>query len=165
MKFTTAEKGSGYIKDFSAKLTVPYTAQTDHYNFAFYFGPNKYAILKHVATTEGDDELHLERLIPLGWGIFGWVNRWFVIPVFDFLRQFIPSFGLIILILAVLVKVIISPLTYKSYISTAKMRVIKPEVDELAKKYPRQEDAMKRQQDNKHPLWQYHSQNIRLFLP
>lgn len=146
MKFTTAEKGSGYIKDFSAKLTVPYTAQTDHYNFAFYFGPNKYAILKHVATTEGDDELHLERLIPLGWGIFGWVNRWFVIPVFDFLRQFIPSFGLIILILAVLVKVIISPLTYKSYISTAKMRVIKPEVDELAKKYPRQEDAMKRQQ-------------------
>lgn len=83
-------------------------------------------------------------MIPLGWGIFGWVNRWFVIPVFDFLRQFIPSFGLIILILAVLVKVIISPLTYKSYISTAKMRVIKPEVDELAKKYPRQEDAMKR---------------------
>ena len=75
MKFTTAEKGSGYIKDFSAKLTVPYTAQTDHYNFAFYFGPNKYAILKHVATTEGDDELHLERLIPLGWGIFGWVNK------------------------------------------------------------------------------------------
>ena len=146
MKFTTAEKGSGYIKDFSAKLTVPYTAQTDHYNFAFYFGPNKYAILKHVATTEGDDELHLERLIPLGWGIFGWVNRWCVIPVFDFLRNFIPSFGLIILILAVLVKVIISPLTYKSYISTAKMRVIKPEVDELAKKYPRQEDAMKRQQ-------------------
>lgn len=57
-----------------------------------------------MATTEGDDELHLERLIPLGWGIFGWVNRWFVIPVFDFLRQFIPSFGLIILILAVLVK-------------------------------------------------------------
>ncbi len=73
-------------------MTVPYTAQTDHYNFAFYFGPNKYAILKHVATTEGDDELHLERLIPLGWGIFGWVNRWFVIPVFDFLRQFIPEF-------------------------------------------------------------------------
>ena len=74
--------------------------------------------------------------MPLGWGIFGWVNRWFVIPVFDFLRNYIASFGLIILILAVLVKVIISPLTYKSYISTAKMRVIKPEVDELDKKYP-----------------------------
>ena len=86
MKFTTAEKGSGYIKDFSAKLTVPYTAQTDHYNFAFYFGPNKYAILKHVATTEGDDELHLERLIPLGWGIFGWVNRWCVIPCVNLSR-------------------------------------------------------------------------------
>lgn len=145
MAFDTAAPESDYLKDFSLRTAVPYTPQTTGYDFAFYFGPNKYAILKKVAGPEGED-LHLERLIPLGWGIFGWVNRWFVIPVFDFLRHYIASFGIIILILSILVKLIISPLTYKSYVSTAKMRLIKPEVDELAKKYPKQEDAMKRQQ-------------------
>ena len=145
--FTTAQPGSGYIKDFSARMTVPYTAQTEGYDFAFYFGPNEYSILKKVGDTDaGDGDLYLERLIPLGWGIFGWINRWCVIPVFDFLRNYIPSFGIIILILAVLVRLVISPLTYKSYVSMAKMRLIKPQVDELAKKYPKQEDAMKRQQ-------------------
>ena len=74
------------------------------------------------------------------------MNRWCVIPVFDFLRNYIPSFGIVILILAVLIRLVISPLTYKSYVSMAKMRLIKPQVDELAKKYPKQEDAMKRQQ-------------------
>ena len=145
MGFTTAQPGSGYVKNFRAQMTVPYTADTEGYDFAFYYGPNKYSILKKVAATEGDD-LYMERLIPLGWGIFGWVNRWFVIPVFDFLRNYIPSFGIVILILAVLIRLIISPLTYKSYVSMAKMRLIKPQVDELAKKYPKQEDAMKRQQ-------------------
>ena len=145
--FTTAQPGSGYIKDFSARMTVPYTAQTEGYDFAFYFGPNEYSILKKVGDTDaGDGDLYLERLIPLGWGIFGWINRWCVIPVFDLLRNYIPSFGIIILILAVLVRLVISPLTYKSYVSMAKMRLIKPQVDELAKKYPKQEDAMKRQQ-------------------
>ena len=145
--FTTAQPGSGYIKDFSARMTVPYTAQTTGYDFAFYFGPNEYSILKKVGDTDAaDGDLYLERLIPLGWGIFGWINRWCVIPVFDFLRNYIPSFGIIILILAVLVRLVISPLTYKSYVSMAKMRLIKQQVDELAKKYPKQEDAMKRQQ-------------------
>ena len=145
MGFTTAQPGSGYVKNFRAQMTVPYTADTEGYDFAFYYGPNKYSILKKVIATEGDD-LYMERLIPLGWGIFGWVNRWFVIPVFDFLRNYIPSFGIVILILAVLIRLIISPLTCKSYVSMAKMRLIKPQVDELAKKYPKQEDAMKRQQ-------------------
>ena len=145
MGFTTAQPGSGYVKNFRAQMTVPYTADTEGYDFAFYYGPNKYSILKKVTATEGDD-LYMERLIPLGWGIFGWVNRWFVIPVFDFLRNYIPSFGIVILILAVLIRLIISPMTYKSYVSMAKMRLIKPQVDELAKKYPKQEDAMKRQQ-------------------
>ncbi|WP_418676508.1 membrane protein insertase YidC [Alistipes dispar] len=143
--FSTAHPGSGYVKDFTARMTVPYTPQTEGYDFAFYFGPNKYSILKKVGLSEGDD-LHMERLIPLGWGIFGWVNRWCVIPVFDFLRNYIPSFGIVILILAVLIRLVISPLTYKSYVSMAKMRLIKPQIDELAKKYPKQEDAMKRQQ-------------------
>ena len=144
MKFATEQPGSGYVKQFAARMAVPYTPQTEAYDFAFYFGPNKYSILRKV---EVDGErLALERLIPLGWGIFGWINRWCVIPVFDFLRNYIGSFGVIILILAVLIRLVISPMTYKSYVSMAKMRLIKPQVDELNKKYPKQEDAMKRQQ-------------------
>lgn len=147
MAFTTDKPGSDFLKNFSAQMAVPYTLQTEGYDFAFYFGPNKYSTLKKV----GDDgesaaELHLERLVPLGWGIFGWVNRWCVIPVFDFLRNYIASFGIIIFILALLIKIVISPLTYKSYVSMAKMRLVKPEIDELTKKYPKKEDAMKRQQ-------------------
>ena len=124
---------------------APGSELVEGYDFAFYFGPNKYAILKKVTDNNGAD-LHMERLIPLGWGIFGWVNRWCVIPVFDFLRNYIGSFGIIILILVILVKLVISPLTYKSYVSMAKMRLIKPQVDELNKKYPKKEDAMKKQQ-------------------
>ncbi len=145
LAFDTAAPGSELLKSFSAQMTVPYTVQTEGYDFAFYFGPNKYAILKKVVAADGE-ELHMERLIPLGWGIFGWVNRWCVIPVFDFLRNYIASFGIIILILVILVKLVISPLTYKSYVSMAKMRLIKPQVDELNKKYPKKEDAMKKQQ-------------------
>ena len=145
MKYSTAEPDSGYIKDFAATMSVPYTPQTEAYDFAFYLGPNKYAILKQIKDADGK-RIALERLIPLGWGIFGWVNRWVTIPVFDVLRQYIASFGIIILILAILVKIVIFPLTYKSYLSTAKMRVIKPEMDALNAKYPNQEDAMKKQQ-------------------
>ena len=145
MAFYTAAPGSELLKSFSVQMAVPYSAQVEGYDFAFYFGPNKYAILKKVTDNNGAD-LHMERLIPLGWGIFGWVNRWCVIPVFDFLRNYIGSFGIIILILVILVKLVISPLTYKSYVSMAKMRLIKPQVDELNKKYPKKEDAMKKQQ-------------------
>ena len=145
MAFDTAAPGSELLKSFSVQMAVPYSAQVEGYDFAFYFGPNKYAILKKVTDNNGAD-LHMERLIPLGWGIFGWVNRWCVIPVFDFLRNYIGSFGIIILILVILVKLVISPLPYKSYVSMAKMRLIKPQVDELNKKYPKKEDAMKKQQ-------------------
>ncbi len=145
MGFETMENGSGYVKQFAMEAALPYSPQTETLHLGLYFGPNKYAILKKVADPAGE-ELQLERMIPLGWGIFGWVNRWFVIPVFDLLRNFNLNFGIVILILAVLVKVIIFPMTYKSYVSMAKMRIIKPEVDLLAQKYPKQEDAMKRQQ-------------------
>ena len=145
LSFDTAAPESSLLKSFTAQMGVPYTPQTEGYDFAFYFGPNKYSILKKVDDPRGA-EIHLERLVPLGWGIFGWVNRWCVIPVFDFLRNYIGSFGIIIFILVLLVKLVISPLTYKSYVSMAKMRLIKPQVDELAKKYPKQEDAMKKQQ-------------------
>ena len=145
LAFDTAAPESSLLKTFTAQTGVPYTPQTEGYDFAFYFGPNKYSILKKIGEPGGAD-IYLERLVPLGWGIFGWVNRWCVIPVFDFLRNYIGSFGIIILILVILVKLVISPLTYKSYVSMAKMRLIKPQVDELNKKYPKKEDAMKKQQ-------------------
>ncbi len=146
LSFSTEKEGSGYIKDFSSKMIVPLMKDKTSYDFAFYFGPNRYSILKDVTVGDEGEEIHIERLIPLGWGIIGWINRWCVIPVFDFLRNYIGSFGIIILILAVLIRLVISPMTYKSYVSMAKMRIIKPQVDELNKKYPKQEDAMKRQQ-------------------
>jgi YidC/Oxa1 family membrane protein insertase len=103
-------------------------------------GPNKYSIL---VAYKND----LERLIPLGWGFFlmHWVNRFAVIPTFEFLERFNLGYGMIILILTVLLKVILSPLTLKSYVSTAKMRVIRPEVDELSKKFPKPDQAMEKQ--------------------
>ena len=145
MAFDTAEEGSGYMKEYMLQSSLGYNSTTEGYDMALYFGPNRYSVLRKVSVT-GDDDLCLERVIPLGWGIFGWINRWFVIPVYDLLRNHIDSFGIIILILAVLIRLIISPLTYKSYVSMAKMRLVKPEMDALAAKYPKQEDAMKRQQ-------------------
>ncbi len=145
MAFDTAEEGSGYMKEYMLQSSLAYDSTTAGYDMAFYFGPNRYSVLRKVSVTE-DDDLYLERVIPLGWGIFGWINRWIVIPVFDLLRNHIASFGIIILILAVLIRLIISPLTYKSYVSMAKMRLVKPEMDAIAAKYPKQEDAMKRQQ-------------------
>lgn len=146
VSFATAEPKSGYIKDFAMSSSVDYTPQTSQYDFSFYLGPNKFSILKKLTDNNGDS-LEMERIIPLGWIFSTYISRWVVIPVFDFLQRYIASFGLIILILTILVKLVIFPLTYKSYLSTAKMRVIKPEIDALNAKYPRQEDAMKKQQE------------------
>ncbi len=143
--FTTAKPNSGYIKDFAASMTLPLTPSSDEYSLALYYGPNKYATLNSINDL-GYGELGMEEIVPLGWGIFGWVNKWLVIPIFDLLRNHIASFGIIILILAILVKLIIFPMTYSSYISMAKMRVIKPQVDEISARYPKQEDAAKKQQ-------------------
>ena len=93
LAFDTAAPESSLLKTFTAQMGVPYTPQTEGYDFAFYFGPNKYSILKKIGEPGGAD-IYLERLVPLGWGIFGWVNRWCVIPVFDFLRNYIGSFGI-----------------------------------------------------------------------
>ena len=146
MGFVAEADGSGFVKQFSSRMGVAYTPQTTEYHFGLYCGPNKYAVLKDVVSPDGE-ELAMERLIPLGGWLVGWFNRWIVIPVFDFLRNYIASFGIIILILTILVKLLILPLTYKSYLSSAKMRVIKPEMDALNEKYPKQEDAMKKQQE------------------
>ncbi len=145
MGFVTAPAGSGFIKTYTARVGVAYNPQVTDYAFSIYCGPNKYAVLSKVRGKDGE-KIAMERLIPLGGWLVGWFNRYIVIPVMDFLQKYIGSFGLIILILTILVKMLILPLTYKSYLSTAKMRVIKPELDALNEKYPRQEDAMKKQQ-------------------
>ncbi len=145
ISFSTLKPESGYIKDFSALMTLPLNPASDSYDLHLYFGPNDYSILSELDDMEYGN-LEINKLVPLGWGIFGWVNKWLVIPVFNVLRGHIASFGLIILILAVLIKVLIAPLTYSSYISMAKMRVVKPQIDEITAKYPKSEDAQKRQQ-------------------
>ena len=114
----------------SADFTIP---------FNFYFGPNHFYTLKSYGES-------FEKVIPLGGKIIGTISRFVIIPTFNWLRQFISSYGLIILILTIMIKLVISPLTWKSYMSSAKMRVLKPEIDKINEKYPRQEDAMKKQQ-------------------
>ena len=145
LAYTTAEPKSGFMKEYSMRATVDYTPQTENYDFSFYLGPNKFSTLKRLTDDKGQS-LEMERIIPLGWVLSTYVSRWVVIPLFDFLMRYIESFGLIILLLTLFVKTLIFPLTYKSYLSTATMRVIKPELDALAAKYPREEDAMKKQQ-------------------
>jgi len=114
----------------SADFTIP---------FSFYFGPNHFYTLKSYGES-------FEKVIPLGGKVIGTISRFVIIPTFNWLRQFISSYGLIILILTIMIKLVISPLTWKSYMSSAKMRVLKPEIDKINEKYPRQEDAMKKQQ-------------------
>ncbi|MBQ5844618.1 MAG: membrane protein insertase YidC [Alistipes sp.] len=145
LAYQTAPEKSGFIKEYSMVAAIPYTPQTDQYNFNFYLGPNKFPVLKKLTDSNGET-LSLERIIPLGWIFSTYVSRWVVIPLFTWLSKYIESFGLIILILTILVKLIISPLTYKSYLSTAKMRAVRPELEAINAKYPRQEDAMKKQQ-------------------
>ena len=132
-----------YVCAMKSLVSVPFDHETNKVGFGmdFYFGPNKYAIFS-------DMDKGLEEMIPLGWGFFllQWVNRFVVIPVFDFLNGFGWSYGIIILVLTLLVKLVLFPLTYKSYASTAKMRVIQPEVTKLNEKYPKKEQAMQKQQ-------------------
>lgn len=140
VEFQDVENSSKYLKYFKSTIGIPFEfTEKSNVPMSFYFGPNHYTTLKK-------QKLDFEKIIPLGWGIFGWVNRFAVIPVFNFLEKYIASYGLIILILTILIKVVLFPLTYKSYLSTAKMRVLKPEIDEINKKFPKKEDAMKKQQ-------------------
>ncbi len=111
------------------------------YNMKWYFGPTKYKTLRQY-------HLNLEKQIPLGWSFFlmQWINRGAVLPVFNWLETFHINYGIIILILTILLKIALFPIAWKTYISSAKMRILKPEVEEIAAKYPKPEDAMKKQQ-------------------
>lgn len=127
------------LKVMNANFTLAYRHQpANNYDMQFYFGPNHFQTLKRL-------DLGMEKIIPLGWGIFGWVNKFIVIPIFNFLNEFDMSYGLIILILTIAIKLMLLPLTYKAYMSTAKMKVLRPEMEEIQKKY--KDDQMKSQQE------------------
>jgi YidC/Oxa1 family membrane protein insertase len=129
-----------YIRYYTSEVGVPFSVgSNNNIDMKIYYGPNNFKILRN----EG---LQLERIVFLGKNIIGWINRFFIIPIFNWLEKYFVSYGLIILILTLIIKVVLFPLTFKSYQSTAKMQVLKPLVDELGAKFPKKEDAMKKQQ-------------------
>ena len=133
---------SNYLESMDAEISIPLSgSDIESFKMRWYFGPNKFNILKKY-------DLDLDQQIPLGWGFFllAWINKYAVIPVFDFLSSFGWNYGIIILVLTILIKLVLFPIAYKTYSSSAKMRVLKPEIDEITAKYPKKEDAMKKQQ-------------------
>ncbi|MFZ7169069.1 MAG: membrane protein insertase YidC, partial [Bacteroidota bacterium] len=136
---STVINDEGAVRMMHANFTIPFSHQNNESTgMSFYYGPNHYQTLNKY-------HIGMEKLVPLGWGIFGWVNRFAVIPVFNFLNSFNINYGIIILLLTILIKVVLLPLTYKSYISTAKMKVLQPEMSELQAKF--KADPMKLQQE------------------
>jgi len=133
------DKDPAYVSDMSADLTIPLdNSGSETFPARFFFGPNQYNTLKQY-------KVSLEEELSLGWTVIGWVNKYIIIPAFDFLRRYIGNFGLIILLLTIYVKLIVAPFTYKSYISQAKMRLLKPEIEEIQKKFG-EEKKMESQQ-------------------
>lgn len=133
------DKENPYLASFKSDIGLPFKDRgANEYNMAFYFGPNHYQTLK-------EHGYGLEKLINLGWPVVREINRYIIIPVFNFLRSRIASFGLIILILTIMIRLIVFPFTYKSYVSQAKMKALKPEIDEINSKYPA-DKAMEKQQ-------------------
>ncbi|MBL7924773.1 MAG: membrane protein insertase YidC [Bacteroidia bacterium] len=132
-------EGDDWVKQMNASFTLPYNhGARESFAMHFYIGPNHYQLLKKA----GD---HLEKQIPLGWGIFGWVNRFIVIPIFNFLNSFSWNYGIIILVLTIAIKIMLLPLTFKAYLSQAKMKVLRPEIEEIQGKF--KEEPMKLQQE------------------
>lgn len=135
-------KKEGYLKNVYAELPLPYSGKSDEqYDLKFFFGPNSYKVLKEYGADQDFPDV-----INMGWKWISWFNKYFVIPIFNFLEDHTAlNYGIIILLLTLIIKIILFPLTYKSYLSQAKMRVLKPQIDELTKKYPA-DKAMERQQ-------------------
>ena len=129
-----------FTKGFYLKAPLALQGGEFNYNMNWYIGPNDYQILKKY-------DRNIKEIVNLGWGIFGYLNRWIFIPVFNFLQGFIGNYGLIIILLTIVVRIIMSPLVYKSYVSSAKMKVLKPEMEDINKRLPGKENAMKRQQE------------------
>lgn len=126
-----------YTKNFTANLPLAFKNGAVNYDMNWYYGPAKYEILN-------DYKRNLDEVMPLGWGIFGWINRYLFIPIFGFISSFMP-YGIAIIVFTILVRIAMSPITYKSYLSQAKMKVIRPEIQEINEKY--KDNAMKKQQE------------------
>ena len=136
-----------YLKDVNIHTMIPYSSdKAVPASFYFYLGPNRYHMLSSYDKYSPKEDLKLTHLIPLGWKFFRWINTGVIIPVFNWLGKFMSNYGLIILVLTILIKLILSPLTFKTYISQAKMRILAPDIAKINEQYPNQEDAMKKQQ-------------------
>ncbi len=143
------EKGTGYLKQFDARLKTafdPTGAKASE--FEMYIGPNHFRLIQDVETqSQFGKDLDLEQLVNLGWLLFRWINRWFTLYVFDFLASMGFSMGIVLILITVILKVITYPMVKKSYMSSAKMRVLKPKLEEATKQYDKPEDQMKKQQE------------------
>jgi len=143
LKSTKEAEDSKYLKSYSSDMTIDFDPTgKEPSTFKMYFGPNQYKILSsYDKELKGDDKLNIKSLVPLGWGIFGWVNQFAIIPMFNLFSKFMSNFGLIILLMTLVIKLVLFPLTYKSYISSAKMKVLKPEIDEINARIPAEKAA------------------------
>ena len=140
INFIEEDDPSHNLMDCAAKMRGDFKVSNDVViNNEFYFGPNHYKTLKSYGQK-------YEKIIPLGGWMVGWFTKWVIIPLFDFLHKFISNFGIIILLMTLFIKIVVLPFAYKSYSSSAKMQALKPEMDKLNAKYPKQEDALKKQQ-------------------
>ena len=142
-------KGSGYLKGYTASMSTFFDPSGSRpTRFQFYFGPNQYRLLQSMDRQSlGGQDLELEDLVYLGWPIFKWINRYFTIYVFDFLTQLGLPMGVVLLLITILLHAIVYVPRRKSFMSSAKMRVLRPKIEEINRKYPKQEDAMKKQQE------------------
>lgn len=149
LKSSLEEEGSGYLKDYDAHMSTSFDPTGKQpTQLQFYFGPNHFkTLLKMNKLVVNQKDAEMEDLVYLGWPIIRWINRWFTINLFDWLSGWGLNMGIVLLLMTVIVKAIVYPATYKSYMSSAKMRVLKPYVEEINKKYPKKEDAMKKQQE------------------
>ena len=141
------KQGSGYIKDYAAEMNTFFDPTgKEATQMHFYFGPNHYKTLKAL-DNDREEKWRLDRLVYLGWPLVRWINQIITINVFDWLSGWGLPMGVVLLLLTIMVKILVYPATWKTYMSSAKMRVLKPKVDEIGKKYPKPEDAMKKQQE------------------
>ena len=146
---TLEQKGTGYLKQFDAKLKTAFDPTgAKPSEFEMYIGPNNFRLIQDVEQqSQFGKDLDLEQLVNLGWWLFRLINRWFTLYVFDWLASFGFSMGIVLILITILLKVITYPMVKKSYMSSAKMRVLKPKLEEATKQYNKPEDQMKKQQE------------------
>lgn len=146
---TELKDNPDFIKEMNLDMTLEYSAAAANpASFVMYLGPNSYPVMNSLEKEIFPEEnMHLTKLIPLGWPIFRWINTLIIIPVFTILGSFVSNYGVIILLLTIFIKLILFPFTYKSLMSQARMRLLAPEIKAINDKYPGNENAMKRQQE------------------